>query len=264
MNMANLATVDDFAPLEEIQSAYGQVSAQEWETRVNLAACYRLVDLYDMSDMSRTHISAKVPGEEACLLNPVGVLFNEITASSLIKVDIDGNLLSESPFKINPAGYTIHSAVHSGREDVMCVLHTHSVAGMAISALECGYLPITQHAMRFHNRIAYHDYEGLAFNLDERARLIADLGSHSAMVLRNHGLLSAGRTIDEAFSLIYYLEKCARSQLQAMATGAKLIIPSDEVCEHAAKQFEQNINLSIRDWPGHLRRLDALDPGFRQ
>jgi ribulose-5-phosphate 4-epimerase/fuculose-1-phosphate aldolase len=262
--MANLATVDDFAPLEEIPSAYGQVSAEEWETRVNLAACYRLVDLYDMSDMSRTHISAKVPGEEAFLLNPVGVMFNEITASSLIKVDIDGNLLSESPFKINPAGYTIHSAVHSGRADAKCVLHTHSVAGMAISALECGYLPITQHAMRFYNRIAYHDYEGLAFNLDERARLLADLGSHNVMVLRNHGLLSAGRTIDEAFSLIFYLEKCARSQLQAMATGAKLTIPSDEVCEYAAKQFEQNINLSIRDWPGHLRRLDTLDPGFRE
>lgn len=262
--MASLATVDDFAPLEEISSAQGRVSAQEWETRVNLAACYRLVDLYDMSDISRTHISAKVPGEEAFLLNPVGVLFNEITASSLIKVDIDGNMLSESPFRINPAGYTIHSAVHSGRADAMCVIHTHSVAGMAISALECGYLPITQHAMRFYNRLAYHDYEGLAFNLDERDRLLGDLGGHNVMVLRNHGLLSAGRTIDEAFSLIYYLEKCARSQLQAMATGAKLVMPSPEVCEHAAQQFEQNINLSIRDWPGHLRRLDALDPGFRQ
>jgi ribulose-5-phosphate 4-epimerase/fuculose-1-phosphate aldolase len=262
--MADVATVHDFAPLEEIPSIRSQVSAEEWETRVNLAACYRLVDLYDMSDMSRTHISAKVPDEEAFLLNPVGVLFNEITASSLIKVDIDGNALSESPYTINPAGYTIHSAVHAGREDVMCVLHTHSVAGMAISALECGYLPITQHAMRFYNRIAYHDYEGLAFNLDERERLINDLGPHSVMVLRNHGLLSAGRTIDEAFSLIFYLEKCARSQLQAMASGAKLIIPPPEVCEHAAEQFEKNVNLSIRDWPGHLRRLDALDPGFRE
>lgn len=262
--MTNVATVHDFAPLEAIPSMRDQVSAEEWETRVNLAACYRLVDLYDMSDMSRTHISAKVPGEEVFLLNPVGVLFNEITASSLIKVDIDGNMLSESPFKINPAGYTIHSAVHGGRPDVMCVLHTHSVAGMAISALECGYLPITQHAMRFYNRIAYHDYEGLAFDLNERERLINDLGTHSVMVLRNHGLLSAGRTIDEAFSLIFYLEKCARSQLQAMATGAKLVMPPPEVCEHAAQQFEQNINLSIRDWPGHLRRLDALDPGFRE
>jgi len=262
--MANLATVDDFAPLDAIPSAYGRVSPEEWETRVNLAACYRLVDLYDMSDMSRTHISAKVPGEEAFLLNPFGLMFSEITASCLIKVDIDGNALSESPYKINPAGYTIHSAVHSAREDVHCVLHTHSVAGMAISALDCGLLSISQHSMRFHNRIAYHDYEGLAFDLTERDRLIRDLGSHSVMILRNHGLLSGGRTIDEAFSLIYYLEKCARSQLQAMATGAKLIIPSDEVCEHAAKQFEKNINLSIRDWPGHLRRLDAIDPGFRE
>lgn len=261
--MATVQTVHDFAPLEDIPSMRSKVSAAEWEARVNLAACYRLVDLFDMSDLSRTHISAKVPGEEAFLLNPVGVLFNEITASSLIKVDIDGNMLSESPFKINPAGYTIHSAVHSGRADAMCVIHTHSVAGMAISALDCGYLPINQHAMRFYNRIAYHDYEGLAFDLSERERLLRDLGNHSVMVLRNHGLLAAGRTIDEAFSLIYYLEKCARAQLQAMASGAKLVMPSPEVCEHAARQFEQNINLSIRDWPGHLRRLDALDPGFR-
>jgi len=261
--MAAVQTVHDFAPLEDIPSMRSKVSAKEWEARVNLAACYRLVDLFDMSDLSRTHISAKVPGEEAFLLNPVGVLFNEITASSLIKVDIDGNMLSESPYKINPAGYTIHSAVHSGRADAMCVIHTHSVAGMAISALECGYLPINQHAMRFYNRIAYHDYEGLAFDLSERDRLLRDLGNHSVMVLRNHGLLAAGRTIDEAFSLIYYLEKCARAQLQAMASGAKLVMPSPEVCEHAARQFEENINLSIRDWPGHLRRLDAIDPGFR-
>ena len=262
--MAYLQTVDDFAPLDEIRSVRTDVSAAEWETRVNLAACYRLVDLYDMSDMTRTHISAKVPDEEAFLLNPFGLMFNEVTASSLIKVDIDGNVLSESPYKINPAGYTIHSAVHSGREDVKCVLHTHSIAGMAISALDCGLLSISQHSMRFHNRIAYHDYEGLAFDLTERERLIRDIGSHSVMILRNHGLLSAGRTIDEAFSLIYYLDKCARSQLQAMASGAKLIIPSDEVCEHAAQQFEKNVNLSIRDWPGHLRRLDGLDPGFRE
>ena len=262
--MAYLQTVDDFAPLDEIQSVRTDVSAAEWETRVNLAACYRLVNLYDMSDMTRTHISAKVPDEEAFLLNPFSLMFNEVTASSLIKVDIDGNVLSESPYKINPAGYTIHSAVHSGREDVKCVLHTHSIAGMAISALDCGLLSISQHSMRFHNRIAHHHYEGLAFDLTERERLIRDIGSHSVMILRNHGLLSAGRTIDEAFSLIYYLEKCARSQLQAMASGAKLIIPSDEVCEHAAQQFEKNVNLSIRDWPGHLRRLDALDPGFRE
>ena len=261
--MAAVQTVHDFAPLEDIPSMRDKVSAAEWDARVNLAACYRLVDLFDMSDLSRTHISAKVPGEEAFLLNPVGVLFNEIIASSLIKVDIDGNMLSESPYKINPAGYTIHSAVHSGRADAMCVIHTHSVAGMAISALECGYLPINQHAMRFYNRIAYHDYEGLAFDLSERDRLLRDLGNHSVMVLRNHGLLAAGRTIDEAFSLIYYLEKCARAQLQAMATGAKLVMPSPEVCEHAARQFEENINLSIRDWPGHLRRLDAIGPGFR-
>ena len=262
--MASVANIEDFAPLGDIPSAHGQVSHEEWKTRVNLAACYRLVDLYDMSDMTRTHISAKIPEEEAFLLNPFGLMFNEITASSLIKVDIDGNVLSDSPYKINPAGYTIHSAVHAAREDINCVLHTHSVAGMAISAIECGFLPISQHAMRLYNRVAYHDYEGLAFNLDERERLANNLGSHYCMVLRNHGLLTAGRTIDEAFSLVFYMEKCARSQLQAMASGAKLIIPSDEVCEHAAKQFDKNVNISVRDWPGHLRKLDAINPGFRE
>ena len=205
--MVHLATVDDFPSLDEIKSVKNQVSAEEWNTRVNLAACYRLVDLYGMSDMTRTHISAKLQGEETFLLNPFGLMFNEITASSLIKVDIDGNILSESAYKINPAGYTIHSAVHSAREDVNCVLHTHSEAGMAISALECGFLSISQHAMRLHNRVAYHDYEGLAFELDERERLANDLGNHHNMVLRNHGLLTAGRTIDEAFSLMFYMEK---------------------------------------------------------
>ena len=262
--MVYLATVDDFPSLEDIKSVKNQVSAEEWNTRVNLAACYRLVDLYGMSDMTRTHISAKIQGEESFLLNPFGLMFNEITASSLIKVDIDGKILSESAYKINPAGYTIHSAVHSAREDVNCVLHTHSEGGMAISALECGFLSISQHAMRLHNRVAYHDYEGLAFDLDERERLAKDLGNHRNMVLRNHGLLTAGRTIDEAFSLMFYMEKCARSQLKAMATGAKLIIPSDETCEHAAKQFDDNVNVSIRDWPGHLRRLDMMDGSFRR
>jgi ribulose-5-phosphate 4-epimerase/fuculose-1-phosphate aldolase len=262
--VANVANIEDFASLDDIPSAYGQVSHEEWETRVNLAACYRLVDLYDMSDMTRTHISAKIPKEETFLLNPFGLMFNEITASSLIKIDIDGNVLSNSPYKINPAGYTIHSAVHAARKDINCVLHTHSVAGMAISAIECGFLPISQHAMRLYNRVAYHDYEGLAFDLDERERLANDLGSHYCMVLRNHGLMSAGRTIDEAFSLIFYMEKCARSQLQAMASGAKLIIPPDEVCDYAAKQFDKNVNISVRDWPGHLRKLDVISPGFRE
>ncbi|MBO6782930.1 MAG: class II aldolase/adducin family protein [Alphaproteobacteria bacterium] len=258
--MANAEIVELYPSVEN------QVSPEEWEMRVNLAACYRLVDLYDMSDMTRTHISARVPGEDTFLLNPYGLMFNEITASSLIKVDQDGNELDNNgPYKINPAGFTIHSAVHGASHEYACVLHTHSEAGMAVSAMKCGLLPISQHAMRFYNRLSYHDYEGIALDLDERERLIADLGDNQSMILRNHGFLTAGRTCAEAFSLVFYLEKCARSQIQAMAAGGPdaLVYPSPEVCEHTAKQFETSTSVAERDWPGHLRRLDALDPSYR-
>jgi ribulose-5-phosphate 4-epimerase/fuculose-1-phosphate aldolase len=258
--MANAEIVELFPSVED------QVSPEEWETRVNLAACYRLIDLYGMSDMTRTHVSARIPGEENFLLNPYGLMFNEITASSLIKIDLDGNEIANTgPYKINAAGFTIHSAVHAAREDVDCVLHTHSAAGMAISAMECGLLFISQHSMRFYGRLSYHDYEGPALDLDERERLVRDLGGNYSMILRNHGFLTAGRSIQEAFSLVFYLEKSATSQLQAMAaTGPEaLIYPSPEVCEKSAELFESTLPVSNRDWPGHLRRLDALDPSYR-
>jgi ribulose-5-phosphate 4-epimerase/fuculose-1-phosphate aldolase len=246
-------------------SVQDQVSDEEWEMRVNLAASYRLVELFDMSDMTRTHISARVPGEDTFLLNPYGLMFSEVTASSLIKVDHEGNEINNSgPYKINPAGFTIHSAVHAHSHEFACVLHTHSEAGMAISAMGCGLLPISQHSMRFYNRISYHDYEGIALNLEERERLINDLGDNSNMILRNHGFLTAGRTVADAFSQVFYLEKCAKSQIQAMsAVGLDgLVMPSPEVCEHTAQQFERNTNFSQLDWPGHLRRLDELDPSY--
>ena len=196
--MANAEIVDLYP------SVQGQVSSEEWETRVDLAACYRLADLYDMTDMTRTHISARVPGEETFLLNPYGLMFNEVTASSLIKVDLDGNeIANNGPYKINRAGFTIHSAVHAARPEVACVMHTHSDAGLALSAMQCGLLFITQHSMRFYNRISYHDYEGPALDLDERERLIADLGDNLAMILRNHGFLAAGGSVSEAFSVMF-------------------------------------------------------------
>jgi ribulose-5-phosphate 4-epimerase/fuculose-1-phosphate aldolase len=260
--MANAEIVDLFPSVEH------RVSHDEWQARVDLAACYRLVELYGMSDMTRTHISAKVAGEDTFLLNPYGLMFSEITASSLIKIDIDGNEIdNRGPYHANAAGFTIHGAVHGARPDLHCVAHTHSEAGMAVSAMRCGLLSISQHSMRFHNRLSYHGYEGIALDLDERARLIADLGRRNkAMILRNHGLLAAGATVAEAFSILFYLEKCCRSQIQALSAGGldSLVLPSEEVCEHTARQFEAVTgSLPMRDWPGHLRRLDALDPSYR-
>jgi ribulose-5-phosphate 4-epimerase/fuculose-1-phosphate aldolase len=185
------------------------VTPEEWQTRVDLAACYRLVDFYGMSDMIGTHISARVPGEpDAFLLNPYGMLFEEITASSLIKVNFDGEQLTkDTEYSVIPAGFTIHSAVLEARKDVFCALHTHTRAGMGVSTMECGLLPLTQHSMRFHECISYHDYEGVATNLDERERLQRDLGENDAMILRNHGLLTCSRTIADAFNLMFRLEK---------------------------------------------------------
>ena len=241
-----------------------RVSDAEWRARVDLAACYRLVALYDMADLTATHISARVPdAPEQFLINSHGLFWEEITASSLVKVAHDGEILSDSEYGINQAGFIIHGAVHEARAEVNCVVHTHTVAGMAVSAMADGLLPLTQHSMRFYNRIAYHDYEGVALDMDERSRLVADLAGHSAMILRNHGLLTAGRTVAEAFSLTFYLEKSCQAQIAAMSGGAALTLPSPEVCEHAAKQFDGFGERDL-DWPGHLRRLDALDESYKQ
>ncbi|MEC9346866.1 MAG: class II aldolase/adducin family protein [Pseudomonadota bacterium] len=252
----------DTAPIT--RSIRDRVSDEEWAVRVDLAAFYRLVAHFGWDDLTATHISARVPGEpNAFLLNPHGLYFDEITASSLVKIDFEGNELLESEYRVNPAGFTIHSAVLSGRPDVTCVAHTHTRAGMAISAQKGGLLPLTQTALRFYNRIAYHDYEGVALDHSERERLIGHLGTHKAMILRNHGLLTVGEEIYECFNCLAYLEKSCQSQIDAMSGGAELHIPPHDVCEHTAQQFEKFAPIGKRDWPGLLRRLDRMDPSFR-
>jgi len=256
-------TVDPRA-LGSRHTAGGRVSPEEWRTRVDLAACYRLVAYYDMTDLTFTHISARVPGDDGSfLLNPYWVMFEEITASSLVKLDGDGRVVGETPYDYNPAGYTIHSAVLAGRPDVSCVLHTHTRAGMAVAAQEGGLLPLTQTSLRFHDRLAYHDYEGAALDLDERPRLVRDLGDKGAMILRNHGLLTAGRTIPEAFVLMHRLESACRAQLDAQASGAPLSLISREVADHAARQGQATNRPAGEEWPSLLRLLDRLDPSYR-
>ena len=243
-----------------------RITVAEWQMRVDLAACYRLAAHYRMTDQIYTHISARVPGdEEHFLINAFGTLFEEISASTLVKVDLDGGIIEDpTGFGVNRAGFVIHGAIHRARPDVACVVHTHTAAGLAVAAQEEGLLPISQHAMRFWNRIGYHDYEGIALALDEQRRLVADLGPHFAMILRNHGLLACGRTVRDAFELIYYLERACQAQVGALAGGQRIRIPPDDVIEKTARLFERpNRPPTERDWPALLRLLDRLDPSFR-
>ena len=250
---------------EDIPSLEGKVSAEEWQARVDLAACYRLVDLYGMSDLTGTHISARLPDDEdAFLINPYGLYFDEITASSLIKVDLDGNVKSESTYPVNAAGYTIHSAVHAVRHDVNCALHTHTRAGMAVSALKAGLMPITQHSARFIGNIGYHDYEGIATNLDERERLQRDLGDNCALILRNHGLMTCGVTIPHAFRLVEKLEKACQAQVDGLAAGTKPTEITQTVQENTTKHFAKNEAIRAQsDWVALLRQLDRIDPSYK-
>src|SRR5215469_679832 len=206
-----------------IESLEGKVSAEEWQLRVDLAATYRLVALHGWDDMIFTHISARVPGpDHHFLINPYGLLFEEITASSLVKIDIDGHKVVDSPYPVNPAGFTIHSALHMNRDDAHCVIHLHTDDGVAVSAQEDGLLPLDQHAMTICGDIAYHDYEGIALDLDERERLVADLGaSKHAMILRNHGTLTLGKSCPDAFMRMYYLERACTMQVRALSGGLK-------------------------------------------
>ncbi|WP_231710987.1 class II aldolase/adducin family protein [Xanthobacter dioxanivorans] len=247
------------------------MDAAEWDARVKLAACYRMVARLGMDDLIYNHISLRVPGHEGqFLLNPYGLLFEEITASSLVKIDIDGRKLDDSPYDINRAAFVIHAAIHKTGHDAACVLHTHSDASVAVSGQEEGLLPLSQFAMRFYRRQAFHDYEGVAIDLDEQARLVADLGPHKVMLMRNHGILTIGRTPGEAFMLLYYFERAARIQLDmqaACASGIKLVLPPHEVCEKAARQFwELQGDILVpgeREWPALMRQLDRADPGYR-
>ena len=261
------------APLDHtlrIPSMRDRVSEAEWQARVDLAACYRLVDHYGMSDMMANHISAAVPGEDnAFLINAYGMMYEEITASSLIKIDLDGNILLKPDFGpldygINRAGYVIHGAIHRARHDVACVIHTHTWAGMAISSLECGLLPISQTAMRF-LKIRYHDYQGVVLDQAEEASLLADLGDSEALILRNHGLLTVGKTVGEAFNWMQRLELASRSQLAAMATGAKLVPVPQDVLEATWNNYQPKTRraFGVMEWPALLRKLDRMDPGYR-
>jgi len=242
-----------------------QVTGEEWRTRVDLAAAYRLVAHYGCDDLIFTHISARVPGpEHHFLLNPYGMMFDEVTASSLVKVDLTGNIVMKSPYAINPAGFTIHSAVHAAREDALCVMHLHTENGIAVSAQKQGLLPISQQSLFALSSLAYHDYEGLALNDEEKPRLVADLGNKDYMILRNHGLLTVGKTAGEAFLSMFVLERACRIQIMAQSGGAELFKISDPILARVAMQLKvvtmgQGAELA---WPGLLRKLDRIDPSY--
>ena len=224
----------------------------EWQARCELAALYRLIAHFRMTDLIDTHITLRIPGpEHHFLINRYGVIFDRMKASDLVRIDQHGQVVggANERTRVNAAGFVIHSAIHMARPDLNCVVHTHTAAGMAVAAQEQGLLPISQHALKFHGKLAYHTYEGIALSLDERERLIADLGPHKAMILRNHGLLAAGQSVAEAFHEIHFLERACQAQVAALAGGSKLVYPNEDVCRHTAGQFgrdeaEEIINLS--------------------
>jgi ribulose-5-phosphate 4-epimerase/fuculose-1-phosphate aldolase len=251
---------------DAIDTLRTRTNAAEWAQRVDLAACYRLVALFGWDDLIFTHISARVPGpEHHFLINPYGFMFSEITASSLVKVDLHGNKLDDTPQEINPAGFTIHSAVHAARDDAQCVLHLHSVNGVAVSAQQEGVLPLSQHSIFVLSSLAYHDYEGVALVDDEKPRLVRDLGDKRFLMLRNHGLLTVGRSVAEAFVAMYFFETTCRIQVGAMSGGQPLRRISQAIVGGAQEQWEQVTRGSGGGlaWPALLRKLDRLDPGYR-
>ena len=243
-----------------------QVSEEEWQTRVDLAACYRIIAMHGWDDLVFTHISARVPGpDEHFLINPYGMLFEEITASSLVKVNLAGEKVLESPHPINPAGFVIHSAIHEARHDAACVLHTHTKAGVAVSAQKDGLLPLSQISLIPYATLSYHDYEGIALNEDEKPRLVADLGNNLAYILRNHGLLTVGATIPDAFLMMYALETACQTQLMAQSGGAELVqVPAPIVAgiQAQVEQVTKGLGGQLA-WPGLLRKLDRRDSSFR-
>jgi ribulose-5-phosphate 4-epimerase/fuculose-1-phosphate aldolase len=249
-----------------VPSLRDRVSADEWATRVDLAACYRLVASFGWEDLILTHISARVPGtEDQFLINPYGVYFDEITASSLVKIDLEGRKVDDSPFPVNAAGFVIHSAIHAARHDARCVLHTHTINGVAVSAQRDGLLPISQHASFVVASLGYHDYEGVALHDDEKPRLVADLGDKMSLILRNHGLLTVGPTVADAFVAMYYLETACAIQVRAQAGGGELISVGKDVLDRVAQLVATPRPGGGRGaliWPGLLRRLERRDPTY--
>jgi ribulose-5-phosphate 4-epimerase/fuculose-1-phosphate aldolase len=238
----------------------------ERELREDLAAAYRLIALFGMTDLVYTHLSVRLPGEgHRFLVNPYGLLFEEITASSLVEVDAEGEPAQATTWPVNPAGFVIHSAVHRERPDAACVMHTHTLAGMTVAAQVGGLLPLNQISIEFHGEVGVHDYEGIAAddNLDERARLVRDLGAGHALILRNHGLLTVGRTVAEAFYWMYYLEQACRIQVAAQSTGAPLSMPPEAVVARTAKQFAGESGKGWLPWQALRRKLDREQPGYR-
>jgi ribulose-5-phosphate 4-epimerase/fuculose-1-phosphate aldolase len=247
----------------DIASLKGKVSAEEWQARVDLAALYRLVALHGWDDLIYTHISARIPGpEHHFLINPYGMLFEEITASSLVKIDLEGNILQETPYFINPAGFTIHSAIHAARDDAKYVMHLHTDQGVAVAAQTEGLLPLSQHALIVLPRLAYHDYEGIALNLDERERLVNDIGDKTLMLLKNHGTLSVGDSAANCWVGMYYLERACRMQIDALSAGRdKVLIAPQASQEEVRGQVARGIGGALA-WPGCLRKLDRELPGY--
>ena len=253
-------------PALNIASRAGLVSDAEWQTRVDLAAAYRLVAAFKWDDLVFTHISARVPGtDNEFLINPYGLMFEEITASSLVKIDTAGNKLDDSAFSVNPAGFTIHSAVHAVRHDAQCVMHTHTLNGIAVSAQKGGVLPISQQSIFVLSSLGYHDYEGVALRDDEKPRLVHDLGRNDYLMLRNHGLLTCGRTIADAFLNMYLFETVCTIQVRAQSGGGDLWQVSPDIISTAQEQARvvtQGVGGGALAWPGLLRRLNRQNPGF--
>ena len=242
------------------------VSEAEWEQRVYLAACYRMIAVNHWDDLIFSHISARVPGEEShFLINPFGMFFEEITASSLVKIDLEGHKVLDSPYEISPAGFTIHSAIHAAREDAGCVLHLHSLNGVAVAAQAKGLLPVSQHSIYVLSSLAYHDFEGVALREDEKPRLVADLGDKNFFLLRNHGLITVADTIPEAFLRMYMFETACTIQVRAQSGGGELIPIDPQIIADAPAQVKQATRSSggALAWPGLLRKLDRLDPSYR-
>ena len=249
----------------DIPSLEGKVSDDEWAIRVDLAAAYRMVASYGWDDLIFTHLSARIPGpEHHFLLNPYQLMFEEVTASSLIKVDVHGNPVEPTPFITNPAGFTIHSAIHMAREDAQAVIHLHTPAGQAVAAHSEGLLPLTQTAMLVRGDLAFHDYEGVAVDLDERERLVANLGDKSAMILRNHGTLAVGKTIGECFVKLYFLERACQAQVMALSAGEDVNLPPQGSPEITAQQGAMGLTVAanLLAWPALKRKAYRLDPSF--
>ncbi len=251
-----------------VQSLQDKVSPEEWAVRVDLAACYRLVARFGWEDLVFTHITARVPGTpDQFLINPYGVFFDEITASSLVKIDQQGQKLDDSPFPVNPAGFVIHSAIHAARHDAKCVLHTHTLNGVAVSTQRAGLLPISQHSISVLTSLGYHDFEGPALRDDEKPRLVADLGDKTSLILRNHGLLTVGETAAEAFVSMYYLETSCAIQVRAQSGGGELIPVPKEVIDDSNARMQSTQRpgggRGALVWPGLLRRLDRTDQSYR-